>query len=217
MDYNTPDLPVHHQLLEFTQTHFHGVGNAIQPSPPLLSPSPLAFNFSQHEVFSNESALHISSVQFSHSVVSDSLRPHEWQHARPPCPSPTPGAFSNWCPSGRWCHPSISSSVVPFSSCLQSFPASGSFQFSQFFPLGGQSIGASASASVLPMNIQDWFPWDWLVWSPCSPRDTQESSPTPQFKSIYFLALSFLYGPTLTSYTTTGKTIALTIWISESK
>ena len=98
------------------------------------------------------------SVQFSHSVVSSSLRPHGLQHARPPCPLPTPRAYSNSCPLSQWCHPTISSSVVPFSSCLQSFPASGSFQMSQFFTSGGQSIRVSASASVCPMNVQDWFP-----------------------------------------------------------
>ena len=97
----------------------------------------------------------ISSVQFSHSVVSDSLWPHRLQHARPPSPSPTPGAYSNSCPLRQWCHPTISSSVFPFSSCLQSFPASGSFQMSQLFASGGQNIGVSASTSVLPMNIQD--------------------------------------------------------------
>ena len=102
-----------------------------------------------------------SSVQFSCSVVSDSLQPHGLQHTRPPCPSPTPGVYSNSCPLSQWCHPTISSSVVPFSSCLQSFPASGSFQISQFFTSGGQSIGVSASASVLPINIQDWFPLGW--------------------------------------------------------
>jgi len=90
--------------------------------------------------------------------MSDSLRPHGPQHARPPCPSPTPGACSNSCPSSQWCHPTISTSAVPFSSCLQSFPASASFPVSQFFSSSGRSIGASASASVLPMNIQDWFP-----------------------------------------------------------
>ena len=95
------------------------------------------------------------------SVVSDSLLPHEPQHARPPCPSPTPGVYSNSCPLSWWCHPTISSSVVPFSSHLQSFPASGSFQMSQFFASGGQSIRVSASPSVLPMNIQDWFPLGW--------------------------------------------------------
>ena len=104
------------------------------------------------------------SVRFSHSVVSDSLRPHGLQHARPPCPSPTPGVYSNSCPLSWWCHPTISSSVVPFSSCLQSFPASGSFPMSQFFASGGQSIGVSASASVLPMNIQNWFPLGWTGW-----------------------------------------------------
>ena len=92
------------------------------------------------------------------------LWPHEWQHARPPCPSPTPGVHSNSRPSSQWCHPAISSSVVPFSSHLQSFPASGSFQMSQFFASGGQSIRVSASALILPMNIQDWFPLGWIGW-----------------------------------------------------
>ena len=99
-----------------------------------------------------------SSVQFSCSVVSNSLRPLESQHPRPRCPSPTPGVHSDSRPSSRWCHPTISSSVIPYSSCLQSFPASGSFPVNQFFASGGQSIGASASALVLPINIQDWFP-----------------------------------------------------------
>ena len=106
----------------------------------------------------------ILSCQFSHSVVSNSLWPHGLQHARPPCPSSTLGVHSNSCPLSQWGHPTISSSVVPFSSCLQSFPASGSFQMSQFFPSGGQSIGVSASASVLPMNNQDWFPLGWTGW-----------------------------------------------------
>ena len=101
---------------------------------------------------------YISSVQFSCSVVSNSLQPHGLQHARPRCPSPTPEVYPNSHPLSWWCHSTISSSVVPFSSCLQSFPASGSFPLSQFFTSGGQRIGASASASVLPMNIQDWFP-----------------------------------------------------------
>ena len=101
---------------------------------------------------------HLSSVQFSHSVMSGSFRSQGLQHARPPCPSPIPGAYSNSCPLSWWCHPTISSSIIPFSSCFQSFPASGSFQRSQFFASGGQSIGVSASASVFPMNIQDWFP-----------------------------------------------------------
>ena len=104
------------------------------------------------------------SVQFSCSVVSDSLQPHGPQHTRPPCPSWTPGVYSNACPLGRWCHPTISSPVVPFSSCPQSFPASGSFPMSQFFASGGQSIGVSTSASVLPMCVQDWFPLGWTGW-----------------------------------------------------
>ena len=104
------------------------------------------------------------SVQFSRSVMSDSLRPHESQHARPPCPSPTPEVHSDSCPLSWWCHPAISSSVFPFSSCPQSLPASGSFPMSQFFISGGQSIGVSASASVLPMNTQDWPPLGWTGW-----------------------------------------------------
>ena len=102
--------------------------------------------------------------QFSCSVVSDSLRPHESQHARPPCPSPTPRVYPNSCPSSWWCHPAISSSVIPFSSCPQSLPASGSFPMSQLFVSGGQRIRVSASASVLPMNTQDWSPLGWTGW-----------------------------------------------------
>ena len=105
-----------------------------------------------------------SSIQFSCSVVSDSLRPHGLQHNRLPCPSPTPGVYSNARPSSRECYPTILSSVIPFSSCLQSFPVSGSFPMSQFFTSGGQSTGVSASASILPMNIQDWFPLGWTGW-----------------------------------------------------
>ena len=101
---------------------------------------------------------------FSHSVVSDSLWPHESQHTGLPCPSPTPRVHSNSCPSSWWCHPAISSSVVPFSSCPQSFPASGSFPMSQLFIWGGQSIGVSALASVLPINTQDWSPLEWTGW-----------------------------------------------------
>ena len=104
------------------------------------------------------------SVQFSHSVMSNSFWPHEPQHARPPCPSPTAGVHPNPCPSSQWCHPAISYSVVPFSSCPQTLPASGSFPISQLFTWSGQSIGVSASASVLPMNIQDWSPSGWTGW-----------------------------------------------------
>ena len=105
-----------------------------------------------------------SSVQFSCSVVSDFLWPHESQHAKPPCPSPNPRVHPNPCPLNRWCHPTISSSVIPFSSCPQSFLASGSFQISQLFASGGQSIGVSSSISVFPMNTQDWSPLGWTAW-----------------------------------------------------
>ena len=153
------------------------------------------------------------SVQFSRSVVSDSLQPHEPQHTRPPCPSPTPGVHPNPCPSSQWCHPTILSSVIPFSSCPQSFPASESFQMSQLFASGGQSIRVSASTSVLPVNTQDWypmkiqgsFPLSWLIWSPCCPKNSKESSPAPQFKVSIPSVLSLLYGPTLTSMHDYGK------------
>ena len=108
--------------------------------------------------------IQFSSVQFSCSVVFDFLQAHGLQHARLPCPLPTPGVYSNLCPLSRWCHPTISSSVVPLSSCPQSFLAPGSFQMSQFFPSGGQRIGASALASVFPRNIQDWSPLGWTGW-----------------------------------------------------
>ena len=104
------------------------------------------------------------SVQFSRSVVSDFCDPHESQHTRPPCPSPTPGVYANSCPSSWWCHPAISFSVVPFSSCPESLTASGSFPMSQLFTWGGQSIRVSALASVLPMNTQDWSPIGWTDW-----------------------------------------------------
>ena len=128
--------------------------------------------------------------------MSDSLPPHGLQHARPPCPSPTPRVYPNTRPLSQWCHPTISSSVAPFSFCLQSFPASGSFQVSQLFALGGQRIGVSASASVLPMNIQDWSPLGWTGWISLQPKGL---SPTRQLKSINSSALSFVYSPTLTS------------------
>ena len=137
--------------------------------------------------------------QFSHSVVSNSVWPHGLQHARPPCPSPTPRAYSNSHPLSQWCHPTISSSVVPFSSCLQSFPASGSFPMSQFYASGGQSIGASASASVLPMNIQDWSPLGWPGWI-----------------SLQYKGLSRVFSNTIVQLShpcmTAGKPIALTRW-----
>jgi len=132
------------------------------------------------------------SVQFSCSVTSNSLQPHGLQHARPPCPSPTPGVYSNSCPLSRWCHPTISSSVIPFSSYLQSFPSSESFPMSQLFASGGQSTGVSILTSVLPVNIQDWFPLGLTGWISLHLRDSQQSSPTPLFKGINSSALSFL-------------------------
>ena len=141
----------------------------------------------------------LPSVQFSHSVVSNSLRPHESQHARPTCPSPTPGVYSNSYPSSRWCHPTISSSVVPFSSLPQSVSASGSIQKSQHFTSGGQSTGVSASASVLPMNTQDWSPLGWTVWISKQSKGLSRVFSYTQFKSINSSVLSFLYSPTLTS------------------
>ena len=131
-------------------------------------------------------------------VMSDSWQPQRLQHIRPLCPSPTPGVYSNSCPLSQWCHPTISSSVIPFS-CPQSFPTSRSFQVSQLFASGGQSIGVSASTSVLPMNTQDWSPLGWTGWISLESKEPQESSPTPQFKSINSSALSFLYSSTLTS------------------
>ena len=138
-------------------------------------------------------------VQCSSVTQSYSLRPHGLQHARLPHPSLTSGACSSSCPSSQWCHPTISSSVVSFFSCLQPFPASGSFQMSQFFASGGQSIGASASVSVLPINIQGWFPLGLTALILSCPKVSQESCPAPQFKRISSLALTLLYGPTVTS------------------
>ena len=137
-----------------------------------------------------------SSVQFSSTLVWDSLRPHELQHTRLPCSSPTPGVHSNSYPSSWWCHLAISSSVLPFSSCSQSLPASESFPMSQIFAWGGQSIGVSALASFLPKNTQDRSPLEWTGWISLQ---SKESSPAPQFKSINYLAFSFLHSPTLTS------------------
>ena len=188
-DCSTPGLPVCHQLPEFTQTYVHWSSNHLILCRPLLL---LPSIFPSIRVFSDESALRIRwpkywnfsfsispSSEYSgltsfrmdwlgllavRAVVFNSLQPHGLQHTRPPSPSPTPGVYSNSCPFSQWCHPTISSSVVPFSSCLLPFPVSGSFQITQFFASGGQSIGVSASASVLPVNIQDWLPLGWSGW-----------------------------------------------------
>ena len=138
MDCSMPGFPVHHQFQFITTGPIYAMLTHLYSS----------FN----------------SVQFSHLVMSDSMQPHEPQHTRPPCPSPIPGIYPNSCPLSRWCHPTISFSVVPFSSHLQSFPASGSFQIHQLFALGGQCIGASASTSVFQMNTQDWSPLGWTGW-----------------------------------------------------
>ena len=155
----------------------------------------LGFSVSLFSAFS--CSTNLSQYQFSCSVISDHLRPHGLQHARPSCPSPTPRGYSNSCPSCQWCHPTISSSVVPFSG-LRCFPASGSFPMSQFSS-GGQSTGVSASTSVLPMNIKDWSPLGKTRWISLQSKALSKSSPTLQFKSINSLALSFLYSPTLIS------------------
>ena len=138
----------------------------------------------------------ITSVQFSHSVVSDFLRPHELQHTRPPCPLPTPRVHANPCPLCRWCHPTISSSVIPFSSCPQSFQTSGSFKWVNSLHQVAKVL--SFSFNISPSNEHPGLISFRMQGSPCSPRDFQESFPTPQFKSINSSALSFLYTPTLT-------------------
>ena len=140
-----------------------------------------------------------SSVQFSYSVVSNSLRPHESHHTRPPWPPPTPGAYSNSCPSSWWCHPAISSSVVPFSSCPQSFPASGTFPISQLFVWGGQSTGVSTSESVLPMNIQDWFPLGWTGCISLQSKGLSRVFSNTTVQKHQFFCAQLLYSPTLTS------------------
>ena len=155
--------------------------------------------------------LSIGSVQFSRSVVSDSLHPREPQHARPPCPSPTPGVHPNPCPLSRWCHPTISSSVVPFSSCPQSFRASVSFYMSQLFASGGQSIGASASTSILPINTQDWSPLGWTGWISLQVLGTLKSLLQHHSSKASILQCSAFFIVQLSHpYMTTGKTIALT-------
>ena len=141
MDCRAPGFPVLQYVPEFAQTNVQWIGDAIQPFHPLFS-----------------------SVQFCCSVESHSLRPHEWQHTRPPCPSPTPRVYPDSCPSSLWSDPTISSSVVPFSSCPQSLPASESFPMSQLFSWGGQSTGVAALASFLSINTQDWSPLGWTGW-----------------------------------------------------
>ena len=150
------------------------------------------------------------SVQFSHSVPSDSLQPHGLQHARPLCPSPTPGFNSNSCPLSQWWHPALSFSVIPFYSRPQSFPASGSFPLSQLFASGGQSVGVSASASVLPMNIQDWFPFRWTGWISLQSKGLSRVFLNTTVQTSILLHSTFFIVQLSHPYMTTGKIIALT-------
>ena len=155
-------------------------------------------------------ALGVCSVQFSRSVVSNSLWPHELQHARPPCLSPAPEVYSNSCPSSLWCHPTISSSVVPFSSCPQSLPASGSFPMSQLFGWGGQSTGVSASASVLQMNTQDWSPLGWTGGISLQSKGLSRVFSNATVQKHQFFGTQLSSQSNSHPYMTTGKTIALT-------
>ena len=154
-----------------------------------------------------------SSVQFSCSVMSDSLRPHESQHARPPCPSPTPGVHSDSCPSSQWCHPTLLSSVIPFSSCPQFFPASESFPMSQLFAWGGQSIGVSASASVLSKNTQDWSPLGWTGWISLQSKGLSRVFSSTKVQKHQFFSAQLSSQSNFHIHTwPLEKTIALTRW-----
>ena len=155
--------------------------------------------------------IQFSSVAQSCPTLCDS---HGLQHVRPPCPSPTPGVYSNSCPLCWWCHPTISFSVIPFSSCLQSFPASGFFPMSQFFTSGGQSIGASAS--VVPMNIQEWFPLGWTGWISLQSKGLSRVFSNPTVQKHQFFGIVFFIVQLSHPYMTTGKTIALTMWLRHS-
>ena len=152
-----------------------------------------------HFYFMHSYVMKCDSVQFSRSVMSDSLRPHEPQHARPPCLLPAPGVYPNPYPLSQQCHPTIPSSVIPFSSCLQSFPISGSFQMSQLFTSGGQNIGVSASTSVLPKNTQDWSPLGWTGWISLQSNGLSRVFSNTTVQKHRSSALSFLYSPTLTT------------------
>ena len=155
----------------------------------------------------------LKSIQFSCSAMSDSFWPHGLQHARPPCPLPTPGVYPSSCPLSPWCHLTISSSVVHFSSCPESFPASGSFPMSQLFAWGGQSIGVSASTSVLPMNTQDWSPLGWTGWITLqSKRLSRVFSQHHSLKALTLLCSAFFIVQLSHPYMTTGKTMADSCW-----
>ena len=151
----------------------------------------------------------ISTVQFSRSVMFNTWWPHEQQHARPPCPSPTPRVHPNPRPLSAWCHPTITYSTVPFSYCPQSFPASGSFQMSQPFASGSQSIGVSASASVLPMNIQDWFPLEWTGWISLQSKGLSRVFQHHNSKASFLQCSAFFIDQLPHPYMTTGRTHSL--------
>ena len=170
---------------------------------PVLHPPRMFIKICPILIYIQKSSIYYTiikySVQFSRSVVSDSLWPHESQHARPPCPSPTPGVHSDLRPSSQWCHTAISSSVVPFSSCPQSLPASESFPMSQHFAWGGQSTGVSALASFLPKKSQGWSPSEWTGWISLQSKGLSRVFSNTIVQSINSLALSLLHTPTLTS------------------
>ena len=170
--------------LIFQKIKWYGL-NCVPFSPNLLDSYAKALT-------SNVIVYEDKTFQFSHSVISDSLQPHGLQHVRPPCPSPTPRVYSDSHLLRWWCHSTISSSVIPFSSCLKSFPGSGSFQMSQFFTLDSQSIGISASASVLPKNTQDWSPLEWTGWISLQSKGLSRvfSNTTVQKHQFYGVQLS---------------------------
>ena len=182
MNHSTPGLPVHHQLPDSTQTHVHWVSDAIQP------PHPLSYSIKSNFKW----FIQFSSVAQSCPTLCDPM------DTRLPCPSPTPGAYSSSCPSSWWGHSIISSSATPFSFCLWSFPASGSFPMSQLFESGGQSIGVSASISVLPMNTQDWS-LGWTGWISLQSKGLSRVFSNTTVQKRNSSALSFLHSPTLTS------------------
>ena len=192
---------------DFPRPGIEPTSSALQADSELLS----------HQGRYLDSISLVKYLQFSSvAVMSDSLRPLESQHAKPPCPSPTPRVYSNSCPSSQWCHPAISSSVIPFS-CPQSVPASGSFPTSQLFASGGQSIGVSASASVLPVNTQDWFPLGWTGWISLQSKDGLAGSLKSLLQHHSSKASIFWHSAFFTvqlshPYMTNGKTIALTRW-----
>ena len=194
-------------LYKFQNFHTHDV----------IYPTIILFTLPLYSTHPQSRSLSSGSVQFSCSVMSNSLRPNGLQHARPPCPSPTPGVYSNSCPLSQWCHPTISSSVVPVSSCPQSLPASGSFQMSQLFAWSGQSSGVSASASVLPMNTQDWSPLGWTGWVSLQSKGLSSLLQHHSSKASILQRSAFFMVQLSHPHMTTGKTTTLTWWTLSAK